>query len=538
MSGSDTPVKKPVNALRQAQGDEQKGAVHSGTGSVRAEPVEAWGGVLQQAAKARSARRPRLIAPIPLLLLVLFDVGFNLYFWRIPKLTGRAADYGYQVLLDVHRLEQPKLPGVARVLAFGSSVAGSLDEYQVESLLNATDHSATRVEMHRLLKPGMKPSDYRILFASELEAMHPDLVIVMLNFQDFLNASFERDLKPDVQYVLPPWTTLRDRWAFISTVSGKLDLALASVSNLYRYRRAIRSCVQDHLRFLAKWLRSRSPKRAYGRYPDRYTRQRFGLLMKPETTELEYFVHPEWIQQRGQVRLQFSLGARVFAGRVEIEPGWKAIEVPATAGSARLLEVAADSAWSPRAAGMPDDFRLLGVQLRDGSSENAVDNGLLPLRYPPVDQHEISEFLRLGQTRGEAFVRRWDAELAAPTEFGTRLRAWRDSKLKVRDDRFEPTGEFIELDRLVAEFSRRGISVALVNTPESPLTADYQNGSYYRGYLQFFEQLARTYPRVRFYNLLNSLPAEEFNDIVHANYVGGIKLGPIYADIVRDALRR
>jgi hypothetical protein len=477
------------------------------------------------------------MALIPILLLVLLDAAFNLYFWRIPKLTSRAADYGYQFLLDVHRLEQTKPPEAIRVVAFGSSVAGSLDGYQVERLVNASQHS-TQVDVHRLMKPGMKPSDYRLVFEAEQQRMQPDVVIVMLNFQDFLNPSFEGDLKRDVQYVLPPWTTLRHRWPFISTVSGKLDLALASVSNLYRYRRPIRSCVQDHMRVLAQWIRGRSPKRPYGWYPDGYSKQRFGLpVSDAPTQQIKYFVHPEWLRQRGTVTLTFAMGRHVLAQRVETEPGWKTVDVPLPAPHGRILDVTADSLWSPRAAGMSDDFRLLGVQVRTSPVDAAANGTRPPFRYPPVDDGTPSEFLRMGRTTGDAFVRKWEAALAAENDFGIRFRAWRDSKLRVRDDPFEPTGEFAQLEQLVADLSRRGVSVVLVNTPESPLVGDYQTGTYYRGYLQFFERLAQTYPHVRFYNLVNSLPAEDFNDSIHVNYVGEIKIGHTYADIIRDAMR-
>ncbi len=60
--------------------------------------------------------------PIPIFF-VLLDCTFNLFFWHIPKVTGAYADYGYQFLIGVHRLYEPKPQGEVRVLAFGSSVS-------------------------------------------------------------------------------------------------------------------------------------------------------------------------------------------------------------------------------------------------------------------------------------------------------------------------------------------------------------------------------------------------------------------------------
>ena len=48
------------------------------------------------------------------------------------------------------------------------------------------------------------------------------------------------------------------------TIAGKLDLALASVSNLYRYRKVIRASLEDHGVLALHWLRERPATRAYG----------------------------------------------------------------------------------------------------------------------------------------------------------------------------------------------------------------------------------------------------------------------------------
>jgi hypothetical protein len=50
-------LKKGLNTLRQAQG-ERKRIMKLGRGSAHAEPVEAWGGVFQQAVR-REARMTR-----------------------------------------------------------------------------------------------------------------------------------------------------------------------------------------------------------------------------------------------------------------------------------------------------------------------------------------------------------------------------------------------------------------------------------------------------------------------------------------------
>ncbi|MFN8640367.1 MAG: hypothetical protein U0802_01390 [Candidatus Binatia bacterium] len=474
-------------------------------------------------------------APLPLLLLALLDWSFPQFFWRLPKITGRSADYGYQFLLDAHEMERGKPPAALRVLAVGSSVAGSFDPAQVQSLLQARLPDVP-IDVHRLLKPSMKPSDYRLFFASEVEALRPDVVVIMFALQDFLHSNFERDIKPDIQDVLPPWPTLRDRHQYIP-VSQSLQLLLASGSNFYRYRHPLRSTVEDHARALAAWLRSPGSRGGYGVYPDGYTRRRFGLPVRSGThLDLEYFVNPAWIQQRGAVTLDFALGGQPVARRTETEAGWKTLSVDLPGAGPGVLQVVSDSTWNPRAAGTDDDLRLLGVQLRPAALAQAADRKA-PFHYPPLDDRDVDEFLRMGGATGDAFVERWRAALDSNSDFGTRLRAWRDTRESLRDSRFEPTDEFRELANLVDDLTRRGISVILVNTPENPLLTEYQNGPFYHGYRDYFRDLAEARQQVWFYDLLDLLPAQDFNDVMHVSYVGMIKAGPEYADMIERAIR-
>ena len=474
-------------------------------------------------------------APLPLLVLLILDWTFPLYFWRIPKLTGRSADYGYQFLLDVHDMEARPASDSTRVLALGSSVAASFDPAQVQSLLGV-ELPHTPVDVHRLLKPAMKASDFRLFLSVNLAALHPDVVVLMFNIQDFLNPSFERDIKPDVQYVLPPWATLMQRHRFI-TLPESLDLLVASVSNFYRYRKPLRSAVEDHAQALAAWARSPVARGSYGIYPDAYTKRRFGLAVGDATTvDLDYFVDPAWIRQRGRVQLDFAMDGVSLATRVETEPGWKSLHLTLPPTGQRILHVTSDSAWTPRADGRTDDLRLLGVRLRSAPAAAPHSDPRPPFHYPPLDERDIDEFLRMGGVTGEAFLARWQAALDDQTDFGTRLRAWRDTRLELGDTAFEATGEYDQFERLVDDLARHGISVILVNTAENPLIGTYQHGAYYRGYLAFFERLAARDPGVRFYDEMTALPPEDFNDLMHVTYFGMLKLGPTYARMVAEAI--
>jgi hypothetical protein len=485
-------------------------------------------------ADARSLLR-KVWLPIPLLLLLL-DVTFPLWFWRIPKLTGPGADYGYQFLVDARQLSTAPPPaGTRSVLAVGSSVAGAFDPEQVEGLLRG-GAGAAPVEVHRLLLPGIKPSDLRLFFATDGADLRPDVAVVLLNPLDFLNPSFERDLKPQVRYILPPWETLRERSAFIPTISGKLDLALASVSNLYRYRKLIRSSLEDHGQLMLRWLRGRSSMRGYGWYADGYTHQDFGVPVAGDAVDLEYYVHPEWLRQRGRVTIRFATARGPLARKNETTPGWKRVQLALPSGHGPLLHVSADSAWSPRAAGIEDDARLVGVRLR--TLPAAAPNGdRPPLRYPPLERDRPDELLRMRGAEGREFEERWEALLDADTEFGRRFRAYRDAKLAARDQPIDPSGEYAELERLVELLGARGTTVVLVNNPESSLMRTlYERSPYYRSYLAFLQGLAARAPRAQFHDLRAQLPAEDFNDWHHVTYIGQIKMGPVYADLIRGVM--
>jgi len=470
---------------------------------------------------------------IPIFLLIL-ELTFHLYFWQIPKLTGRSADYGYQFLLDVHRLQEPKPPGTVRVVAFGSSVTGSFDPYQVEGLIAAHEPNVP-LEVHRLLLPGIKPSDSRIFFAAQREAIQADVVVLIVNLVDFLNPSFERDLKEQIRYVLPPWETLHERGAYMP-FSSKLDLVLAGSSDLYRYRKLVRSSLRDHIKLLPRWLRGRSGRGAYGIYPDGYAAQHFALPIDgAATADLEYYVAPEWIAQRGQVALSFSADGRVLEHRNEDQPGWKTIHLPVTPLHQRLLEVEADSAWVPHASDAGDDWRVLSVRLRHIPPAH-TDGRARPFRYPPVDERQMDTFLRFGEPSAGSLAARWDALLQGDSEFAKRFRRYRELKVAARDQAFPSSGEYGEFEQLVRELSASGTAVVIVNSPESPwILKDYGESPYYHAYRAFFEKLAR-YSGVSFHDLSGVLPAEDFNDWHHVNYVGAVKVGPSYAQFISAAV--
>lgn len=465
--------------------------------------------------------------------LVVVDVTFNLWFWRVPKMTVRG-DWGYRFQIDLRRLHAPKPADTLRVVAFGSSVAGAFDPYQVQSLLDAV---APGVEVHRLMKPGLKAADYRLLFEVDGAALQPDIAVFAFNVVDFLNPSDARGLREGVRDALPPWVLLTRRFHATPTLDEKLDLAVASVSNLYRHRKEIDAALRGHRRAFLQWLRTRPGHGPYGVYPDGYAAQHFGVSVgEGGPASLEYFVDPHWIRQRGQVRLTFSLGGVPVAERLETTPGWKTVSVDVPKGEAAILDVTADSAWNPRAAGSMTDTRLLGVRLRDATSAAPVSDGRRPFRYPPFQQGQLEPFLRMGTKVGESFAAHWQQVVDAPTAFGRHLRLSRDSKLRLRHETFAPDGEYAEVQQLVAWLAERGVTVILVNTPESPwLLQQYEDTPYYRAYLQFFEGLATQHANVRFFDLRKALAPEDFNDWIHPNFVGAIKLGPRYADMLKSA---
>ena len=117
------------------------------------------------------------------------------------------------------------------------------------------------------------------------------------------------------------------------------------------------------------------------------------------------------------------------------------------------------------------------------------------------------------------------------------LEDYRDAKLGVRDQTIEPDGEYAELERLVRLLNQRGARVVLINTPESALLRDlYESGPYYRSYIAFLEGLAARVPGARFYDFRGLLPVEDFNDWHHVTYIGAIKLGAAYTELVRPGV--
>lgn len=466
---------------------------------------------------------------------VLLDVTFNLYFWRIPKLSKANADYGYQFMIDAMPLWQETPNSGARVLAFGSSVALSFDPRQVRSLLDAA-RPAQGLDVHRLLLPGAHPSDYLLYFDARPMPRTPDAVIVLVNLVDFLYPSTEREVNPTLRFILPPWKLLADRRDRMS-ITSQLDTALSGVSRLYRYRKPIRSSLQDHLRAATRWVRQwRSAVVPYGVDPDGYARQSFGLpLGAGSSTALKYFIDPEWIRQRGEVRLELSAAGQVVATRVERNPGWKTIRIDALPPSAMLLEGRTDSLWTARAAQPSGDPRLRGLLLAEPPTMAAAPAA--PFRYRLWQEGESDEFLRMGGKTGEEFAAAWQTTLQGDTRFGQRFRLYRDAKLALCAQPFDAGGEYQAVRQLVELFRDRGAQVIVINSPESPwILESYRDTPYYRGYLEFFRGLAATSSQVRFYDWSNSLPAEDFNDWHHPSYIGSIKLGLRYAEVLGQAL--
>lgn len=462
------------------------------------------------------------------ILFALLDLCFPLYFWRIPKVSSSESDWGYQFAIDQQQLSRPKAPGARRVLAFGSSISGSFDAHQVETLLGANGAS----EVYRLMLPGIHMSEYRALFASS-DTVAPDVTVIMVNLVDFLYPSGERELNPTLRFVLPPRQSLRVRSDL--SVADMLDLGLSSVSNLYRYRKLIRSAVQDNARAALRVLHSRSKPASYGVYPDGYTARRFALPISPDKTELAYFVDPEWLRQRGRVALTFRLAGKVIETRVEQAPGWKSLSIPRIDGRSSL-EVEADSVWVPRAGAASDDPRMLGLRLKDAAPTSGTRDSHEPARYRLSDPGDLSPLLRMGGKRGEEFDRAWDEILNANTRFGKRFRLYRDAKIALRDKPFVVTDDYQAVRDLVASFRARGSKVLIINTPESPrILPQYETGPYYTGYREFFRSLADG-KQVEFHDLSTTMPAEDFNDWHHLNYIGTIKLGTVYADLIRRVL--
>ncbi len=465
-------------------------------------------------------------------LFVLLDATFNLYFWRIPKLSKANADYGYQFMVDARPLWEPGSANSMRIVALGSSVALSFDPQQVQGLLSVA-RPKEQFDVHRLLLPGIHPSDYVLYFGQEMTRA-PDAVVVLLNLVDFLYPNAERDVNPTLRFILPPWQLLADRREHMS-VTSQLDAALSGASRLYRYRKLIRSSFHDHIRATLRSLRNRAPTAPYGIGSDGYTAQDFAVPLSPTgSTTLRYFIDPEWIHQRGVVRLDFAAAGEVLTTRVEREAGWKTVTIDGHA--APVLEVHTDSAWTARATDPTGDSRLRGVRLADppGGSEGPRP---LPGSYRLWQQGDIDPFLRMGGKAGDEFAREWDSTLTANTRFGQRFRLYRDAKLELSRQPFKPASEYDAVRRLVDLLRRGSGRVILINSPESPwILREYRESAYYQGYLEFFRSLAASSPQVEFHDWSDALPPEDFNDWHHPNYIGSIKLGERYAKIIADVL--
>ena len=471
---------------------------------------------------------------LPALLAVLaLDAAFPRFFWKIPRLWKppefgfTETEWGYQVALERVRMLEPKAEGALRVLAFGSSTAGALDPYQVEGLLRAGP-VAPRAEVRRLMLAGIKPSEFLILFEAE-ELPPPDVVVILFNPVDFLHQASQRRVNPMLPYAGSPLTFWRARYDTLPA-SEQIELAVAQLSNLYRYHWQIQACLTDHaLAGARRWL-GPPPPGSWGIHADGYTDRRFALELT-ENAPLEYFVAPEWIAQRGRIRLDFRSGGDTLATRVETGSGWKSVELPAPA----RIEVVADSSWSPRAAGA-DDERLLGVKLRHPPPHAGPDNGAEPYRSPFLEEGELEPLLRIPGKRGAEADRAWDELLKADNHSARRMRSTWKAKADRRDQPFVAGKEYLSVQALVEHFRALGSRVILVSTPDHPhIRGDYADGSYYRGYREFFQSLARA-PGVAFHDLGDALPAEDFNDGHHLNYVGVIKLGPRLAQMVERGL--
>lgn len=477
----------------------------------------------------------RVWLPIPLIILLL-DVLFPVYFWRIPKLSGTSDDYSYQLLYNLHHLQTAAAEGI-RILAFGSSVATAFDPYQVGGLLESAI-PGSRIEVQRLMQPGIKPSDYRVMLP-EIERVEAPVVVALFNLVDFLNPSFERSLKPGIRAVLPPQQILQVRYEFVPTTTERLELLVASASNLYRYRKVIRSALRDHAKLVRTWWRSGSRDRPYGVFADGFTATRFGL---PVAAAIDYVVEPAWIQQRGRARVTFYYRGDEVGRGEHRQAGLHRTVLRLPHDAAGIVDAVVEGGWSPRAAGSLEDTRLLGVHLLEVPETVVNGGGSPPVRYPPVEPSDIVPFLRMGPLRDQAYVDRWRGLLDADTNFALRYRLYREAKTERASAPFEADGEFLEFRRLVEDLVANGRRVVMVNTPESPLLEEVTNSDFYEGFKEYFAGIARDLPNVTFVDLHALVPTEDLNDWHHVNFVGQVKVGmelarelePVVAEVIRQ----
>ncbi len=119
LSGAQLTQSHPIRAARAEL--ELRGAPRISTRDPEVVPLPP----ASTEAQRSGARRQLLWVWIPVAVtLVLLDVTFPLWFWRVPKLTPATGDYGYQFLVDAHRLEtEPPAPQTVQVLGVGSSIA-------------------------------------------------------------------------------------------------------------------------------------------------------------------------------------------------------------------------------------------------------------------------------------------------------------------------------------------------------------------------------------------------------------------------------
>jgi hypothetical protein len=208
---------------------------------------------------------------------------------------------------------QPTRSGSARVLAFGSSVSGAFDPHQVEGLLQAHQR-LPRAEVRRLTMPGIRPSEFLLLFESE-ETPRPDITVILFNLADFLYPAPENEVNRMLFYTVPPIAlceraTARDR--------GPARLGLSQLSNLYRYRKPIRACIRNHE---APALALRPSPPTLGHHADGHAERRFALNCQARAAAPSISSIPNG-SPNAAVRWS-SAAMDAARHRIEAKAGWK-----------------------------------------------------------------------------------------------------------------------------------------------------------------------------------------------------------------------